>query len=77
VVRCYNCFRSNRRIQWNKLDNISWKFKHSKSYFSWSRYFKLAGLAFGGEPGSPPFVTVATEEWTGAGVALTQTITVS
>ena len=34
---------------------------------------QTAGLAFGG--GSPP--TAATEEWTGAGVALTKTITVS
>jgi hypothetical protein len=38
---------------------------------------QTAGLAFGGEPGSPPFVTAATEEWTGAGAPTTKTITVS
>jgi hypothetical protein len=34
-----------------------------------------AGLASGGQ--TTPSVTNATEEWTGAGVALTKTITVS
>jgi hypothetical protein len=33
---------------------------------------QTSALAFGGQP-----VTAATEEWTGAGVALTKTITVS
>jgi hypothetical protein len=36
---------------------------------------QTSALAFGG--GTPPGFTAATEEWTGAGVALTQTITVS
>jgi hypothetical protein len=36
-----------------------------------------AGLAFGGDPGSPPVETAATEEWTGPGAAVTKTITVS
>ena len=34
-----------------------------------------SALAFGGD--TPPPTTAATEEWTGAGAALTQTITVS
>jgi hypothetical protein len=37
---------------------------------------QTAGLAFGGDINPPP-VSSATEEWTGAGVALTKTVTVS
>jgi hypothetical protein len=36
---------------------------------------QASALAFGGDTG--PGVTAATEEWTGAGAAVTQTITVS
>jgi hypothetical protein len=55
------------------LDNKSSKFKYSKIWFSRSWNTSL-GLAFGG--GDPAF-NAATEEWTGAGSALTKTITVS
>jgi hypothetical protein len=55
------------------LGNKSRKFKHSKRRISRSRNSNAA-LAFGGN--APPAKT-ATEEWTGAGAAVTKTITVS
>jgi hypothetical protein len=43
--------------------------------FSRNRYSTCWTLAFGGQP--PTVATGATEEWTGPGVAVTKTITVS
>jgi hypothetical protein len=57
------------------LDNISSKFKYSKICFRRSRNSIICSLAFGGEINPP--ITAATEEWTGAGAAVTKTITVS
>jgi hypothetical protein len=55
------------------LDNISWKFKHSKTTLG-GVGTQTAALAFGGFDTA---ATAATEEWTGPGVAVTKTITVS
>jgi hypothetical protein len=55
------------------LDNVSSKFRYSKIYLAGAGT-QTAALGFGGA--APP-ITAATEEWTGAGVALTKTITVS
>jgi hypothetical protein len=46
----------------------------ARIFFSRSRY-STSALAFGGYTGTAN--TAATEEWTGAGAALTKTITVS
>jgi hypothetical protein len=55
------------------LGNISSKFKYSKRWFRGAGT-QTADLAIGGN--IPPY-TAATEEWTGAGAAVTKTITVS
>ena len=46
-------------------------------YFLGSAGIQTAGLAFGGNGALVPGIANATEEWTGAGAPLTQTITVS
>jgi hypothetical protein len=38
---------------------------------------QASALAFGGDSPATPSQTAATEEWTGAGAAVTKTITVS
>jgi hypothetical protein len=55
------------------LDNISCKFKYSKRNLGGAGT-QAAALAFGGYTTAN---TAATEEWTGAGAAVTKTITVS
>jgi hypothetical protein len=55
------------------LDNKSSKFKYSKRALAGNAGTQTAILGFGGFPPA----TAATEEWTGAGAALTKTITVS
>jgi hypothetical protein len=57
------------------LDNKSCKYEYSKEEALAGAGTQTAGLAFGGYTGSPN--TGATEEWTGPGAPLTQTITVS
>jgi hypothetical protein len=56
------------------LDNISCKFKYSKRALAGAGT-QTAALAFGGL--LHLLLTAATEEWTGAGAAVTKTITVS
>jgi hypothetical protein len=59
----YSCYRSNRRIQWNFLDNFSRKFKYIKNALAGCGT-QTAALAFGGQ--IPPAITTATEEYNGA-----------
>jgi hypothetical protein len=58
------------------LGNISWKFKTARNSLGGAGT-QTAALAFGGGVPAPPTGTNATEEWTGAGAAVTKTITVS
>jgi hypothetical protein len=59
------------------LDIKSCKYEQLQDQVVGEAGTQASALAFGGDPGSPPFATAATEEWTGAGAALTKTITTS